>query len=36
MNPDRANSEPSKVNLLGLSRAQMEQFFLDMGEKKFR
>ncbi|MEM8662408.1 MAG: 23S rRNA (adenine(2503)-C(2))-methyltransferase RlmN [Pseudomonadota bacterium] len=36
MNPDRANSEPSKVNLLGLSRAQMEQFFLDLGEKKFR
>jgi 23S rRNA (adenine2503-C2)-methyltransferase len=27
---------PPKVNLLGLSRAQMEQFFLDIGEKKFR
>ncbi len=26
----------SKVNLLGLSRAQMEDFFLEMGDKKFR
>ena len=26
----------SKINLLGMSRAQLEQFFLDMGEKKFR
>ncbi len=26
----------AKANLLGLSRVQMEQFFLDMGEKKFR
>ncbi|RLA45763.1 MAG: 23S rRNA (adenine(2503)-C(2))-methyltransferase RlmN [Gammaproteobacteria bacterium] len=25
-----------RVNLLGLSRRQMEQFFLDLGEKKFR
>ena len=25
-----------KVNLLGLSRPQMEEFFLAMGEKKFR
>lgn len=25
-----------RVNLMGLSRAQMEQFFLDIGEKKFR
>ena len=25
-----------RVNLLGLTRAQMEQFFLDLGEKKFR
>jgi 23S rRNA (adenine2503-C2)-methyltransferase len=25
-----------KVNLLGLTKAQMEQFFLDLGEKKFR
>jgi 23S rRNA (adenine2503-C2)-methyltransferase len=25
-----------RVNLMGLSRVQMEQFFLDMGEKKFR
>ncbi|MDF1724008.1 MAG: 23S rRNA (adenine(2503)-C(2))-methyltransferase RlmN, partial [Alcanivorax sp.] len=25
-----------KVNLLGLSRPQMEEFFLEMGEKKFR
>ncbi len=28
--------EPPRVNLLGLSLRQMEQFFLDMGEKKFR
>jgi 23S rRNA (adenine2503-C2)-methyltransferase len=27
---------PSRVNLLGLSLRQMEQFFLDIGEKKFR
>ena len=26
----------TKVNLLGLSRVQMEQFFEDLGEKKFR
>ena len=26
----------SRVNLLGLSLRQMEQFFLDIGEKKFR
>jgi 23S rRNA (adenine2503-C2)-methyltransferase len=26
----------AKVNLMGLSRLQMEQYFLDMGEKKFR
>jgi 23S rRNA (adenine2503-C2)-methyltransferase len=26
----------TKVNLLGLSRTQMEQFFVEMGEKKFR
>jgi 23S rRNA (adenine2503-C2)-methyltransferase len=25
-----------KVNLMGLSRLQLEQFFLDMGEKRFR
>ncbi|MGB1465524.1 MAG: 23S rRNA (adenine(2503)-C(2))-methyltransferase RlmN, partial [Alcanivorax nanhaiticus] len=25
-----------KVNLLGLDRPQMEAFFLEMGEKKFR
>ena len=25
-----------KVNLLGMSRAQLEKFFEDMGEKKFR
>jgi 23S rRNA (adenine2503-C2)-methyltransferase len=25
-----------RVNLMGLSRAQMEQYFLDIGEKKFR
>nr|WP_322974116.1 23S rRNA (adenine(2503)-C(2))-methyltransferase RlmN [Larsenimonas rhizosphaerae] len=27
---------PSRTNLLGLTRRQMEQFFIDMGEKKFR
>ena len=32
-----ASSEPaSKTNLLGLDRAQMEAFFLDLGDKKFR
>jgi 23S rRNA (adenine2503-C2)-methyltransferase len=29
-------SDKPRVNLLGLSLAQMEQFFLDIGEKKFR
>jgi 23S rRNA (adenine2503-C2)-methyltransferase len=33
--PD-VKQQPGKVNLLGLSRAQMEQFFLDLGDKKFR
>ena len=32
-----ASSDPaSKVNLLGLSRAQMEGFFSELGEKRFR
>jgi len=32
-----ASSAPaSKVNLLGLSRAQLEAFFADLGEKRFR
>ncbi|MBN7796142.1 23S rRNA (adenine(2503)-C(2))-methyltransferase RlmN [Parahaliea mediterranea] len=31
-----STAEVPKVNLLGLTRAQMEQFFLDQGEKKFR
>ena len=31
-----SDSQQKKVNLLGLTRAQMEQFFLDQGEKKFR
>ncbi|MBK6737419.1 MAG: 23S rRNA (adenine(2503)-C(2))-methyltransferase RlmN [Haliea sp.] len=31
-----ADQQSPKVNLLGLSRVQMEQFFLTMGEKKFR
>ncbi|WP_116365449.1 23S rRNA (adenine(2503)-C(2))-methyltransferase RlmN [Parahaliea mediterranea] len=30
------SATPEKVNLLGMTRAQMEQFFLDIGEKKFR
>ncbi|HBP76427.1 MAG TPA: 23S rRNA (adenine(2503)-C(2))-methyltransferase RlmN, partial [Alcanivorax sp.] len=29
-------SAPDKVNLLGLTYPEMEAFFLDMGEKKFR
>ena len=34
---DTTASDPTtRVNLLGLSRTQMEQFFLDLGEKKFR
>ena len=28
--------QPPRVNLMGLSRVQMEQYFLDIGEKKFR
>jgi len=35
-NSQVASPRHGKVNLMGLSRAQMEQFFLDMGEKKFR
>ncbi len=31
-----ATGQSDKVNLLGLPLAAMEQFFLDMGEKKFR
>ena len=27
---------PSKVNLLGMTRAQLESFFVEIGEKKFR
>ena len=33
--PAQQNSV-EKVNLLGMSRPQMEKFFEDMGEKKFR
>jgi 23S rRNA (adenine2503-C2)-methyltransferase len=33
--PDSSVAQPP-VNLMGLSRRQMEQFFLDIGEKKFR
>ncbi len=33
--PTQQNSV-EKVNLLGMSRPQMEKFFEDMGEKKFR
>ncbi len=32
----RSRPPASGTNLLGLSRGQMEQFFLDLGEKKFR
>ena len=31
-----STEEQARVNLLGLSLRQMEQFFLDIGEKKFR
>ena len=31
-----STEEQARVNLLGLSMRQMEQFFLDIGEKKFR
>lgn len=31
-----AGPQQGRVNLMGLSRVQMEQYFLDMGEKKFR
>lgn len=31
-----AASQQGRVNLLGLSRAQLEQFFIDIGDKKFR
>ena len=37
--PDRATAQqaaPARQNLLGLSREQMEAFFLSIGEKKFR
>ena len=32
----QAGPQQGKVNLMGLSRVQLEQYFLDMGEKKFR
>ncbi|WP_439106428.1 23S rRNA (adenine(2503)-C(2))-methyltransferase RlmN [Congregibacter sp.] len=32
-----ASSEPAKrINLLGMSRTQLEEFFLEMGERRFR
>ena len=34
--PVASAEESSRVNLLGLTLRQMEQFFLDIGEKKFR
>ena len=38
MNPavTDATSTPEKVNLLGMTRSQMETFFVSIGEKKFR
>ncbi|EEB80459.1 radical SAM enzyme, Cfr family [marine gamma proteobacterium HTCC2148] len=33
---DATQQEPEKVNLLGLPLAAMEQYFLELGEKKFR
>ncbi len=35
MHPAPGDDQP-RVNLMGLSRPQMEAFFLDLGEKKFR
>jgi 23S rRNA (adenine2503-C2)-methyltransferase len=32
----QASPQQGKVNLMGLSRLKLEQYFLDMGEKKFR
>jgi 23S rRNA (adenine2503-C2)-methyltransferase len=32
----QVGQQQARVNLMGLSRPQMEQFFQDMGEKKFR
>lgn len=34
--PAQVGQQQAQVNLMGLSRSQMEKFFLDMGEKKFR
>ncbi|MDO4223626.1 MAG: 23S rRNA (adenine(2503)-C(2))-methyltransferase RlmN [Acinetobacter sp.] len=34
--PSPSATQVNKVNLLGLSRAEMEQFFENIGEKKFR
>ena len=31
-----STADQPRVNLMGLTLAQMEQFFLDIGEKKFR
>jgi len=31
-----AESAPAKINLLGLTQAKLEAFFLDLGEKRFR
>ena len=31
-----ADSAPAKINLLGLTQAKLEAFFLDLGEKRFR
>ena len=31
-----ATPTPQKINLLGMTRSQMEEFFVSIGEKKFR
>ena len=31
-----SSDAPGRVNLLGMTQLQLEQFFLDLGEKKFR
>ena len=36
MNSTVSTTSPAKTNLLGLTRAQMEAFFVSIGEQKFR
>ncbi|EPF70139.1 23S rRNA (adenine(2503)-C(2))-methyltransferase RlmN [Acinetobacter rudis] len=34
--PSVASETPTKINLMGMSRSELEQFFVELGEKKFR